>query len=115
MARWGGIDPHYKLVVQGATRKLSAHLLHYSYANIDHQISKITPFSNDFVRHHIAQGKRPGFFDLTVRPCWRFVRAYFIRLGFLDGWAGYYIACLTVFFTLTRYMKIMEEQQKGSK
>jgi hypothetical protein len=49
-------------------------------------------------------------FDLAVRPAWRFFRAYVLKLGFLDGWQGYYIASLTAFSTLTRYTKVREAE-----
>jgi hypothetical protein len=47
---------------------------------------------------------------LVVRPTWRFARSYFLRLGFLDGWQGYYIAWMTAFQTATRYAKVREAQ-----
>jgi glycosyltransferase involved in cell wall biosynthesis len=109
-ARWGGIDPHDRLEVQGATGKLRADLLHYSNESINRQVTKIVPFSDAFVQHALAQGRHASVFDLTARPFWRFVRAYLLRLGFLDGWPGYYIACLTAFSTLTRYTKMREAQ-----
>jgi glycosyltransferase involved in cell wall biosynthesis len=107
-ARWAGIDPHDKLNVDGAVGKLSGELLHYSHVNINHQISKIAPYSDDFVRHALERKRTVSWFDLVVRPPWRFVRAYFFRLGFLDGWPGYYIAWVNAFSTLTRYVKVQE-------
>ncbi len=48
---------------------------------------------------------------LAFRPLWRFVRSYALRLGFLDGWQGYYIAWMTAFYTATRYAKVLEARQ----
>ena len=61
-------------------------------------------------------GRSAGLFELAVRPSWRFVRAYFLRLGILDGWQGFYIARLTAFSTLTRYALVREAEagQGGS-
>jgi hypothetical protein len=61
------------------------------------------PYSADFVRHRRQNGQSAGVADLTIRPAWRFFRAYVLRRGFLDGWQGFYIASLTAFSTLTRY------------
>jgi len=107
-ARWGGVDPHAKLQVDGAIRKLQSDLHHYSRQSINDHLRKIIPFSDEFVRQHIGAGGKPGVFDMTLRPCWRFFRAYCLRLGFLDGWPGYYIACHTAFSTLVRYAKLRE-------
>ncbi len=107
-AEWGGIDPHAKLLVQGEIQKLDNNLLHYNAENIDKQVAKITSFSSDFVRHMQASQRNASWPDLVVRPFWRFVRCYLFRLGFLDGWQGYYIAWMTAFHTATRYAKVRE-------
>jgi glycosyltransferase involved in cell wall biosynthesis len=110
LADWGGVDPHAKLIVRGEVRKLRGDLLHYNAESIDRQIAKISGFSNDFARHQQATGQRATWLDLVLRPGWRFVRCYFLRLGFLDGWQGWYIAWMTAFQTATRYAKVREAQ-----
>lgn len=112
-AHWGGTDPHAKLIVDGEVRKLKGNLLHYSNDSINRQIEKIIPFSDEFMRHNLTRNGG-GIFDLAIRPAWRFLRAYFFRLGFLDGWPGYYIAWLNAFSTVTRYVKIKENILKQS-
>jgi glycosyltransferase involved in cell wall biosynthesis len=107
-AKWVGIDPHASLEVKGTVGRLKSDLLHHSNESIDKQITKIIPYSQDFVAHGLATNRQPRFFALFVRPWWRFVRAYILKMGFLDGWPGYYIASLTAFSTLTRYVKIKE-------
>ena len=111
-ARWGGIDPHDKLEVEGQIGKLKAELHHYSNESIAGQITKITPYNANFARQHAAAGGPAGFFELAIRPFWRFVRAYVVRLGFLDGWQGFYIAALSSFSTLTRYALVREARQQ---
>jgi glycosyltransferase involved in cell wall biosynthesis len=113
--QWRGEDPHYKLVVNGRTGRLKNDLQHFTNESINQHLQKITRFSDEFVRQRQAAGRWPGFFDLAVRPVWRFLRAYFFRLGFLDGWPGYYIAWLNAFSTLTRYCKLCELRLKQSR
>ena len=105
---WGGIDPHDKLNVQGPTGRLRHDLHHFSNESINRQIQKLVPFSDEFVKHRLAAGRSVTWLDLAIRPGWRFFRAYFIKLGFLDGWPGYYIAWLNAFSAVTRYAKIRE-------
>jgi glycosyltransferase involved in cell wall biosynthesis len=105
---WGGTDPHAKLTVGGKVKKLRSNLLHYSNDSINRQVEKIVPFSEEFMRQHLARNAGSGPFDLAIRPFWRFLRAYFFRAGFLDGWPGYYIAWLNAFSTVTRYAKVRE-------
>ena len=101
-------------MVDGEVKNLRGNLLHYSNDSINRQIEKIIPFSDEFMRQHLARDGGAGIFDLAVRPFWRFLRAYVFRGGFLDGWPGYYIAWLNAFSTVTRYAKISENlsQQK---
>ncbi len=106
-ARWSGVDPHDRLEVEGVIGRLQKDLLHFSNDSINHHIRKIIPFSDEFVRQHATRNSL-AVLDLAIRPAWRFVRAYFFRLGFLDGWPGYYIACLNAFSAVTRYTKIRE-------
>jgi len=113
-ACWGGIDPHDKLMVDGAVGKLRGELHHFSAESINRRLQKIIPFSDEFVRQHSDAGRRPGPFDLVGRPWWRFLRAYVIRRGFLDGWQGYYIASHTAFATLARYAKLCEARQTAA-
>ena len=110
-ARWGGIDPHAKLIIDGPVRHLKGDLHHFSTDSINRRLQKIIPFSDEFVLQKSA-ASTPGLFDLWLRPGWRFFRAYFIKLGFLDGWQGYYIARHTAFSTLVRYAKLREARLK---
>jgi glycosyltransferase involved in cell wall biosynthesis len=107
-ARWEGVEPHAYLRVDGPTGRLRQDLHHYSNESIDRQIAKIAPYSDWFVKHCLEKGRKVGALDLAIRPWWKFLRAYFFKLGFLDGWPGYYIAWLSAFSTVTRYTKVRE-------
>jgi glycosyltransferase involved in cell wall biosynthesis len=108
--RWVGVDPHARVDVEGAVGKLRHDLLHYTAETLNHQIGKTVKYADDFARHCSESGIQIRFLDLLVRPCWRFVRGYFFKLGFLDGWQGYTIAWLTAFYTFLRYARAREAQ-----
>src|ERR1043166_5262047 len=112
-ARWGGAEPHARLEVNGNVGRLHSDLLHRSNESIARQIAKIAPYHADAVNRRVASGKSSGPFDMVVRPWWRFVRAYCIRLGFLDGWQGFYIAALSSFSTLTRSALVREAEEQS--
>lgn len=109
-AHWSGEDPHARLEVHGSIGRLKSDLLHFTNETIAHHVQKIIPYSDGFLRHNLAEGRVPSAFDFVVRPFWRFVRAYFLRMGFLDGWQGYYIAWLNAFSAATRYARLREGQ-----
>jgi glycosyltransferase involved in cell wall biosynthesis len=114
-ARWIGEEPHARLEVDGAVGRLRSDLLHHSNESIDRQISKIGPYHEHFVDRMRKQARTTGLLDLTFRPWWRFVRAYCFRLGFLDGWQGFYIARLSAFSTLTKYALLREREENDSR
>ena len=107
-AQWQGTDPHDKLVADGPIGRLRGELLHYSMESLDRQLAKISAYGDYFAQHCVARGYAPGALDFAVRPLWRFLRCYFLRLGFLDGWVGFYLAWQTAFACLTRYAKARE-------
>ena len=109
-ARWGGVDPHDKLLVDGHVGRLRADLRHYPMETINHQIAKTVQYTDEFVRHCQRTGKTASLASLWIRPVWRFWRAYLFRGGFLDGWQGFSIAWLTAFYTFLRYAKVREAQ-----
>jgi glycosyltransferase involved in cell wall biosynthesis len=114
-ARWTGQDPHAHLEVSGTVGRLRSDLLHESNESIARQIAKIAPYQDQFVEQRLARGGSAGLFELVVRPGWRFLRAYGFRLGFLDGWQGFYIAALSSFSTLTRYALVREAKEQAAK
>lgn len=113
-AIWGGVDPHDKLQVTGRVGKLHSDLLHYTSENLDHTVRKNVAYANVFVQQCQATGRRVRTVDLLLRPAWRFVRGYFLRCGFLDGWQGASVAWMATFYTFLRYAKALEVQQSNS-
>lgn len=106
--KWGGVDPHGKLAVQGKVGRLKNDLRHDTVESLEQQIKKTIVYVNDFARHCQEQEKKVRFWDLLFRPAWRFGRAYLIRLGFLDGWQGFAIACIAANYTFLRYLKVYQ-------
>jgi glycosyltransferase involved in cell wall biosynthesis len=111
-ARWVAEDPHARLEISGQVGRLRSDLQHFTNENIARHLSKIAPYHAAFVKSQVAAGKSPGIFEMAVRPTWRFLRAYFLRLGFLDGWQGFYIARFNAFSTLTKYAMVREAEQE---
>ena len=107
-AQWGGVDPHDHLEVQGPVGRLRNNLLHYTADTLDRQIAKIGPFNQELARQMRAAGRQATWLDLSFRPFWKFFRGYFLRLGFLDGWQGYFIAWLNAFSVVTKYARLRE-------
>jgi glycosyltransferase involved in cell wall biosynthesis len=112
-ARWGGdAFVHEKVECAGPVATLRGDLNHHSFPTLASHVAKINPFADLFVQQQRAKGGKFSAFDALFRPLWRFFRAYVIKLGFLDGFPGLYIAWATAFGTFVRYSRLYEEDNK---
>ena len=53
-----------------------------------------------------ARGERAGVLRLVASPLARFVRYYLVRLGFLDGLAGFVHIAIGSFASFMKYAKL---------
>lgn len=112
-ARWGGDQfVHEKIDCEGPVARLRGDLHHYSFPTLASHVAKINPFADLFVLQQQAKGTRFSAITAIVRPGWRFFRAYFLKLGFLDGYPGFYIAHATAFSAFVRYSRLYELENK---
>jgi glycosyltransferase involved in cell wall biosynthesis len=107
---WGGLNPHDKyLLDKGATHAfLKGDLLHYSYYSISQHLDQMNSFSTIMARSYYEQGRRAGFFSLTVRPSWRFFKDFIILRGFMDGYYGYTVSMNSALEVFLKYAKLRD-------
>jgi hypothetical protein len=86
-------------------------LLHYSNPNISSYVGKINYFADLYLQRQLAEKARWSTAGAIFRAAWRFVRAYFFRLGLLDGYPGFFIAASTAYSTLVRHSRLFEHSQ----
>jgi hypothetical protein len=53
-----------------------------------------------------ASGRRAGLITVLINPQWRFLRGYFLRLGFLDGWRGLVFALIEANYVRRKYLEL---------
>ncbi|MGK0190615.1 MAG: glycosyltransferase involved in cell wall biosynthesis [Verrucomicrobiales bacterium] len=113
---WGGSPEHDKIELNGARLKLAGDLHHYSFPSINRYIEKINVFSDVYLERQLATGKNWSLAHNLFRPFWRFIRCYFIRRGFLDGFPGLWIAMGIAFQAFVRHSRTyeVEHQQKSN-
>jgi hypothetical protein len=81
---------------------------HYTYESVRDQIAAINKFSKITAEGWHKDGKLFRLRHLLFRPLFRFIRAYFLRLGFLDGLPGLIIASTTSYGVFIKYAKLWE-------
>jgi glycosyltransferase involved in cell wall biosynthesis len=107
-ARWGGVDPHDKLVADGPTARLDADLVHLTYAGFADQIRTIQSFSDVVSGEWEREGRRFSYARALTHPPVKFLECFVWKRGFLDGWPGFVIAAASAFYVFTKHVKLWE-------
>lgn len=74
--------------------RLAGNILHYSYPNREKYESKVDHYAKLKAEGWVKNKKRPSWLKKQFGPIFRFVRTYFLKLGFLDGKAGWEISVM---------------------
>lgn len=109
---------HELIDSKGKTKFLENKLDHYSYFSIEEYDRKLTQYSRLRARELYMRGLKPNIFHFWVKPWYRFMHHYVLRLGILDGGEGYIISKLHAHSVFKRYLflsKIWENENKKGK
>jgi glycosyltransferase involved in cell wall biosynthesis len=111
--KWDGINPHDKYEMPGAKiTKLKGDILHYSYYTTEDHYKQIEYFTNILSKAMYEKGKKANIFKLYFSPSVKFIKDYFFRLGFMDGYAGWQICRLSAWATYVKYSKLKKLQNQ---
>ncbi len=104
--RWGGHDPHDRVELEGRPGALRGNLLHHPYRSFAEHLRTIDKYTTIMAEGLHKRGKRAHLGNLVFSPLARFVRYYFLKLGFLEGWRGFLQACLAFHYGQLKYAKL---------
>ena len=109
LGRWTGLLLHERYEVSGGQNigVLAGDLLHYSYDSVAQHVAQLNRFTSIAAEELALRGKRSTtLFHLLLKPIWKFMHGYFLRLGFLDGFAGLCIASISAAGVFLKYAKL---------
>ncbi len=101
---------HEGLNIHGKIGELKNDLLHFTDPNLYHYVTKFNRYTSLASNDLLKNGKSFKKSDIPVRPCWQFIKMYFLRRGFLDGTQGLLLAMLSSAYVFTKYAKLWEKQ-----
>jgi glycosyltransferase involved in cell wall biosynthesis len=107
---WAGINPHdnFQLIPNTKTSRLKGDILHNTYQSYSEFNQKTEYFSTIAAKAYYDKGQTASFLKVIWNPTWAFFKAYFLRLGFLDGFNGFVICAQTANITFLKYAKLRE-------
>lgn len=114
-ASWGGDNPHDKLMLNedAPIQHLKGDILHYSYNSIEEHVLQNNKFSTISAETLFRRGKKTSIFRMILHPWWAFFLGYFIRLGFLDGFAGLVVAFHVAHLSFLKHAKLFLKQKQS--
>lgn len=103
---------HETLEVDGKIGCLKEKLIHYSYKDYFDYKGKMLRYGQLKAREEIQKGKRWTLAHQILRPSWKFINHFILRLGFLDGKKGLIISYLNALGVLERYCEMKRLQSE---
>ena len=105
-ARFSDDIVHESVQTQGGVGRLREDLLHISYRSFEDVLDKMNRYSTAGAHKAASRGRSSSLLSAWLHSRWAFIRAYFLRLGVLDGRLGYVLACSIAHETWYRYVKL---------
>ncbi|GIU81320.1 MAG: glycosyltransferase family 2 protein [Acidobacteria bacterium] len=114
--KWKDVPIHESFEMNPNTKieKLKNQIFHYSVENFTHHNRMITERYAPLAALMMFQnGKRTSIPKIILSPLLAFCRSYFLKLGFLDGFAGFCIAYFTAHHNIMKNLLLWEMQQNN--
>ncbi len=99
---------HEELRVDGRIEDSRGDLIHYTDPDLRHYFEKFNRYTTLAAEDLRSAGRKFSVFDLLVRPPFTFVKMYVLRLGVLDGMAGFVLCICSAAYVFTKYAKLWE-------
>ena len=105
---------HADVDIEGPIPILKHALIHYPFRNFDQYLEKSLNYARWGAAQGFREGRDAGFNEIGLRPLWRFLRAYFLQLGILDGLHGLVVCGLQSFGVFVKYAWLWDHRIQES-
>ncbi|HQN40232.1 MAG TPA: glycosyltransferase family 2 protein [Thermoanaerobaculia bacterium] len=99
---------HADLEIEGPVPVLRNPFEHNTFRSFDQYFPKFLNYAEWGAAQAFRDGREAGFTEVAGRPFWRFLRTYFLQLGFLDGRHGLVLCLLQSFGVFLKYARLWE-------
>lgn len=104
---------HEKPVCKDALEVLDGYIEHYTYTGWQQWLIKFDQYTTIWAEDAYVNGKRVGLCKAIGHACFGFIQMAILKRGVLDGTMGFVMSCNHFFYTLMKYLKLIELQRKG--
>ncbi|MBL7741862.1 MAG: glycosyltransferase family 2 protein [Chitinophagaceae bacterium] len=115
IVQWNNEPVHETLLIPDGVSisKLNGFVLHTTMKDLHEYAQKTVHYAMLSADKYYHQGKRASWFKIRLSPGFTFFNYYILKLGFLDGYAGYVCARMTAHYTFLKYARLRELNRAG--
>ena len=95
--------------------KLKGYLEHHTYKNWAAWEKKFQLYTTIWAEDAYQSGKRTSKLAILLHASAGFFKMFVVKAGFLDGWLGLYTCVNHFFYTMIKYLKLLELQNAHKK
>jgi heptosyltransferase-3 len=112
---WGGENPHDRVVLKRGVsfKHLEGDILHRAYKDSRETLEKIQRYSEIFANENVGR-KTSSIVKILSHTTFAFLKSYFIKRGFLDGYEGLMVAKAEANHVFYKYAKLYEVNKRSS-
>lgn len=110
--RFGGRNPHDKVMLKGQAGYFKNHLLHYTYPSLEDYFERFNSYTGIAARELRQAGRKASLWRLIFSPPATFMKMYFFKLGFRDGLEGFILSVLSAYYVLVKNLKLWELENR---
>jgi len=102
---------HEAITTQGRIVEINTPIIHHSIRNIEHILQKVNTYSSLGAKELYKRGKNVSLITVFLKTLSAFIKLYFLKRGFLDGYEGFIISYSHAVYTCYKYLKLIEMQK----
>ncbi len=110
--RFNKRDVHEAVELRGAKGYLKKPLIHKTYRDVEDYLNRMERYATLSAKEMAREGRSAGPAALILRPLFTFLKMFFLRKGFLEGFFGLRLSKLYAQYTFRKYKKL-REMNKG--
>lgn len=103
---------HEQVIVDGNVIMAKGNIYHFGENNIFIKVDKNNRYSELKAQEKFAKHKKPTLLKLMMVMPLTFMKSYFLRRNFLNGWRGFVGSMINAFYAFLKEAKLFEQYQK---